>query len=118
MNNSAVDVSMKFVEAMLPSLPILPSSPLFLPSLLLFLPICSSTELFPEDWLPITTIWGKSRGCFPMAAKTSCNLLTIGMSCCIPRSCNKEEEEEDEEEVEVEEEEEGGVAAPPAAMCV
>lgn len=39
--------------------------------------IFSSTELFPLDWLPTTTIWGRSIGLLtPTVAKTSWSLLT------------------------------------------
>ena len=37
----------------------------------------SSTELFPLDWLPTTTIWGRSIGLLTlMVTKTSWSLLT------------------------------------------
>lgn len=37
----------------------------------------SKTELFPLDWLPTTTIWGRSMGfCTPTVVKTSWSLLT------------------------------------------
>jgi len=37
----------------------------------------SSTELFPLDWLPTTTIWGRSMGLLTlMVTKTSWSLFT------------------------------------------
>lgn len=37
----------------------------------------SNTELLPLDWLPTTTIWGRSMGLLtPTVEKTSCSLLT------------------------------------------
>lgn len=37
----------------------------------------SNTELFPLDWLPTTTIWGRSMGLLtPTVVKTSWSLLT------------------------------------------
>jgi len=37
----------------------------------------SNTELFPLDWLPTTTIWGRSIGLLtPTVVKTSWSLLT------------------------------------------
>ena len=48
--------------------------------------MCSSTEDLPEDCDPITTICGRSNGCFPMAANTSWSLFTMGIRDCMPRS--------------------------------
>lgn len=43
----------------------------------------SRTDDFPADCDPTTTIWGKSTVCWPIAPKTSCSLLTIGISWSI-----------------------------------
>lgn len=40
----------------------------------------------PLMYLPMTTICGRSTGCLPMAAKTSCSLFTIGIRACMPDS--------------------------------
>lgn len=78
--------------------------------------ICSNTEDFPEDCEPITTICGRSNGCLPMAAKTSCSLFTIGISCCIPLSlyCTPVVLVVEDDDVPPEEEE---VMLPPAAAA-
>lgn len=49
----------------------------------------SSTDDFPADCDPTTTIWGRSTVCWPMAPNTSWSLFTIGISWSISTPLNQ-----------------------------